>query len=266
MSSLKDPRFIALDQKLIEINDLLTLRLGGIENLLKPKTRAYLFNMPVSASTNLFGSSLLPTTAPCTFIVQFSLSGASTLTLIRKNKGTSVTENLFTTDNLSSIDQHVCSFLVNLDDEINFQSSSAVTIYSFTVIELSGAYPLAINEVLWALRKLGHDTGDSTTFDAQQFTNVALGIGATYTETAINVNLFRGGFFSVTAYADQAGTAYIDQSTDNANWDYSSSVAVVGGTGSALKVAIVAKYIRPRYVNGAVAQGTFRFGGRFSIA
>ena len=62
-----------------------------------------------------------------------------------------------------------------------------------------------------------------------------------------------------TVFSDQSGTAFIDQSNDGTNWDLVTSVAVTGGTGAAINVALVAPYFRARYVNGATPQTAFRF-------
>jgi hypothetical protein len=65
-------------------------------------------------------------------------------------------------------------------------------------------------------------------------------------------------------FADQAGTIYIEQSMDNANWDLSTNYAVVASDGKGFKEEIFAPYVRVRYVNGATPQTAFRLTARFS--
>lgn len=66
-----------------------------------------------------------------------------------------------------------------------------------------------------------------------------------------------------TVFADQSGTLNIDQSGDGSHNDFSTSVAVTGGTGTSFSVTIVANYVRLRYVNGATAQTVFRLYPRW---
>lgn len=60
------------------------------------------------------------------------------------------------------------------------------------------------------------------------------------------------------AFADVAGTLYVEQSGDGVNWDVSQSFAVAANTGVPFKVDVYLPFFRLRYVNGATAQGTFR--------
>lgn len=56
--------------------------------------------------------------------------------------------------------------------------------------------------------------------------------------------------------ADQAGTAYVEQSRDGTNWRVVASQAVTAGTPTSVEALVVAQYVRLRYANGAVAQAT----------
>ena len=98
------------------------------------------------------------------------------------------------------------------------------------------------------------------------FTATPLAASATYTGAAKDLQECHLSFFNVMAFADQAGTMYIEQSHDNSNWDYSTDVALAAGATEALKQAIFARYVRPKYVNGGTDQTSFRFGGRYAIA
>jgi hypothetical protein len=59
-------------------------------------------------------------------------------------------------------------------------------------------------------------------------------------------------------FADQAGTLYVEQSPDNANWDVVDSFSVSANAGFGFSVEKVCPYARVRYVNGATAQTVFR--------
>lgn len=66
---------------------------------------------------------------------------------------------------------------------------------------------------------------------------------------------------------DQAGTLYVEQSKDATNWDLSESTAVSANTGTKFSFAVVAPYIRVRFVNTSVTAQTFlRLAARFSSA
>lgn len=68
------------------------------------------------------------------------------------------------------------------------------------------------------------------------------------------------------AFANVAGTVFVEQSFDGANFDLSTSIPVTANTGAAISVEIVAPFIQVRYVNGVGAQGTFRLYAHFSSA
>jgi hypothetical protein len=74
----------------------------------------------------------------------------------------------------------------------------------------------------------------------------------------------------VTAFADVAGTVFIDQSLDTgATFQTIASAAVAAGTARQLVVNVTGNYTsvtqyRVRYVNGAAAQATFRLSSAFS--
>jgi len=67
-------------------------------------------------------------------------------------------------------------------------------------------------------------------------------------------------------FADPGGTLYVEQSADGTNWDLSEDVAVAAGDGQGFSKAIVAPFIRLRYVNGGTNQTAFRIAARFSSA
>ena len=69
-------------------------------------------------------------------------------------------------------------------------------------------------------------------------------------------------FITGLAFSDQSGSLRIEQSADGTNWDYSTTVAVTGGTGAKFKEDIVAPFVRVRYINGATPQTVFRISAR----
>ncbi len=98
----------------------------------------------------------------------------------------------------------------------------------------------------------------------------ALGGAATFTGTARASNLSQYSFFVATAYADVAGTLFIEQSLDTgASYQPIASAAVAAGTAQQLSIGLTgafnsASFYRLRYVNGAAAQSTFRLSSAFS--
>jgi hypothetical protein len=87
-------------------------------------------------------------------------------------------------------------------------------------------------------------------------TTTPLGANGTYTSGSLTVSGY--GRIVGTVFADQAGTLYIEQSSDGTNWDASTGVSVSAGTPASFSVEVVAPTARVRYVNGATAQTAFR--------
>lgn len=108
------------------------------------------------------------------------------------------------------------------------------------------------------------DSGDYTPEVTQAIgtgpsTTAALAASAAYTSSSYPSAGW--GRIVGTVFADQAGTLLVEQSSDNANWDTSSSFAVTASTGLGYSVEVVAPYWRLNYTNGATAQTTFRLYG-----
>jgi len=105
---------------------------------------------------------------------------------------------------------------------------------------------------------------------AEIFTTTPLSANATYTSSSFDVIHSRLGFMGVLAFADQPSATdgfMVEQSIDNANWDLQSGKTTVSANvGSGIKAAMVARYVRVKYINGATAQTVFRLGGRWMIA
>jgi len=107
--------------------------------------------------------------------------------------------------------------------------------------------------------------------NAETYTTTPLAAGATYFGSAQDFLASRLGFMGCVAYADQPSATNgfcIEQSIDGTNWDLTGIAAttVSAGVGAGIKGAVVTRYTRVKYVNGATAQTVFRLGGRYAIA
>ncbi len=99
-----------------------------------------------------------------------------------------------------------------------------------------------------------------------------LAASATFTGTGRANSAGQFAFFNTTAFADQAGTLFIDQSLDTgATYQAIASQAVAAGGAANLSVRMcgavgTATLYRVRYVNGATLQATFRLSSSFSAS
>ena len=87
-------------------------------------------------------------------------------------------------------------------------------------------------------------------------TTTALGANASYTSGSFTVSGY--GRIVGSCYADQAGTLYVEQSSDGTNFDVQSTFSYSAGALLGFSVEVVAPTARVRYVNGATAQTVFR--------
>jgi hypothetical protein len=89
-------------------------------------------------------------------------------------------------------------------------------------------------------------------------THELLGIGATYQTPFLKIERYEG--INIVLNTDVDGTLYIEYSTDGVNVDYTNEDVISGtklnGTFNCFKV--ISRFARIRYLNGAVAQSTFR--------
>ncbi len=98
----------------------------------------------------------------------------------------------------------------------------------------------------------------------------ALAAGATFTGTGRANSAAQYEFFAATAFADQAGTLFIEQSLDTgATYQPILSQAVIAGGAANLVVRVSgaigsASLYRVRYVNGATLQTVFRLSSGYS--
>jgi len=88
------------------------------------------------------------------------------------------------------------------------------------------------------------------------YTTTPLGANASWT-SPVDSSLYTR-YLCGSAYADQAGTLYVEQSPDGSNWDAVDSFSVAAGAGLKFSVEKVLPYARVRYVNGASDQTVFR--------
>lgn len=68
-----------------------------------------------------------------------------------------------------------------------------------------------------------------------------------------------------TCFSDVGGTLYVEFSSNGINWDGAEMTAYAAGDQVGFLVECLAPYVRVRFVNGAIAQATFRlylFGKR----
>ncbi|MBB3860793.1 hypothetical protein GGQ88_002062 [Novosphingobium hassiacum] len=113
-------------------------------------------------------------------------------------------------------------------------------------------------------------SGVVNTNSAYTDSTTALAAAGTFTGTGRPSTLSQYSFFTATAFADTAGTLFIDQSLDTgATYQPIASVAVPANTGQQLTARVTGSYssatlYRVRYVNGATAQGTFRISSASS--
>lgn len=89
-------------------------------------------------------------------------------------------------------------------------------------------------------------------------TTTPLGGSATYTSASL-VECDAYSNICGTCFADQAGTLYIQFSSDGTNVDAESSpIVYVASTLQGFTIPRIAPYTRLKFVNGAAAQATFR--------
>ncbi|MCW1382903.1 hypothetical protein OLX02_08710 [Novosphingobium sp. KCTC 2891] len=113
-------------------------------------------------------------------------------------------------------------------------------------------------------------TGTVNTGTGYTDSTTALAGAATFTGTGRATGSTPYAFFNACAYADQAGTLFVDQSLDTGTtYQPVASQAVPAGSFANLAVRLcgafgAATLYRVRYVNGATAQATFRLSSSFS--
>lgn len=175
----------------------------------------------------------------------------------RSNANTAATSVAITSLAVNAGDTYAWEASVNGYKWFRVRVSVAATTNSLARWTLQpGTYatePLPVNQVSTVTTNLGTYGGTAYTDSS---TNLA--ISAAFTGTARDAGSTIGyGVFAANAYADQAGTLYIEKSTDNTTWRPAAQVAIVANAPAELKILITTRYNRVRYVNGSVAQTAF---------
>lgn len=115
--------------------------------------------------------------------------------------------------------------------------------------------PLPVNQVSTVTA-----TANIGTYGGLVYTDSStnLAISAAFTGTSRDAGSTVGyGVFAANAFADQAGTLYIDKSTDGTTWRAAAQVALAANVPAELRTLITTRYNRVRFVNGSVAQTAF---------
>ena len=89
-------------------------------------------------------------------------------------------------------------------------------------------------------------------------TATPLATGAGFTGTSMDFTAVPDGSVYVESISDVGGTAFIQWSTDNSNWDRLTTVTAPAGLAARIASPIRTRYGRVLYQNGATAQGYLR--------
>jgi hypothetical protein len=118
----------------------------------------------------------------------------------------------------------------------------------------------------------GSTIGNLTRLSGFTDSSTNLGVSATFTGTGRVTTGANYSKFNATAFADQAGTLFIDLSTDTgATYRQVATQAVTASAGVTLSVPVTgaagtATLYRVRCVNGGVAQGAFQLSSSYTAA
>jgi len=113
-------------------------------------------------------------------------------------------------------------------------------------------------------------------------TTTPLAANGIFTGQAVDTSQYGASYIAAEANSDQSGTLYIDFSEDNFNTvAFSAAIATTSQTtptatnpfvqgtyayNAQAHIALLARYVRVRYVNGATAQTHFQLSHRFTQA
>lgn len=177
----------------------------------------------------------------------------------RSNANTAATSVAITSLAVGAGDTYAWEASVNGYRWFRVRCSVAATTNSVARWTLQpGSYatePLPVNQVSTVTA-----TANIGTYGGVVYTDSSanLAISATFTGTSRDAGSTVGyGVFAANAFADQAGTLYIDKSTDATTWRAAAQIAVAANVPASLKIAITTRYNRVRFVNGPVAQTAF---------
>lgn len=232
----------------------------------------------VSASTaNFMGGTFHVTSAgtTCTITYEQSNDGTNWVTMPVINAA-AATSAPATTSTVSGIYSYVSSAAF-VRARVSTYTSGTVSVVlnqKQQVSPSSGVSLAAGSAGIGSVAVTGTATVSGTVNPGTGFTDstAALAASATFTGTGRANSAAQYEFFAATAFADQAGTLFIDQSLDTgATYQPVMSQAVTAGGAANIAVRIcgavgTATLYRVRYVNGAAAQTVFRLSSGFSAS
>lgn len=118
-------------------------------------------------------------------------------------------------------------------------------------------------QIVETVRDNGDGTAVSATstsgLDTTNSSAVALGAGAVFTGTAVDVSRYAA--VNVSVFSNQASATNglsLQQSSDGTNWDILDTYSVPASTGKTFSVQVAARFFRVVYTNGGTIQTTFR--------
>lgn len=105
---------------------------------------------------------------------------------------------------------------------------------------------------------LVYNTSDATRpLDTPLIANASTNLGV--------IQAQQEGVLTGTVKSDQSGSLFVDQSFDGINWDFTTTIAVTGGTGALVTasgssggIPIIAPFVQVRYTNSTVGQAFLR--------
>ena len=204
------------------------------------------------AGTFVFEASLDSTTG--TDGTWFSVQAA------RSNANTAATSVAITSLAVNAGDTYAWEASVNGYKWFRVRCSVAVTANSVGRWTLQpGTYatePLPVNQVA-AVTTVTANLG---TYGGVVYTDsaAALAANATFTGTSRDAGSTVGyGVFYASAFSDQAGTFFIDKSTDATTWRAAAQAAVTANVPVEITAHITTRYVRVRFLNGATLQTAF---------
>jgi hypothetical protein len=112
------------------------IALSAVRDLLRPITKASLFNASVTANTNIFSSSLTPTYSPSTFRIYATFSASGVLSVVRTVGSATVTEQLNSGNALNANCAYIFDIVVESGESINLRYSVNATALVLKVVEV----------------------------------------------------------------------------------------------------------------------------------
>lgn len=89
---------------------------------------------------------------------------------------------------------------------------------------------------------------------------------STLTWTSRQKNADKFDSITGTIFSDQAGALHVEQSPDGTNWDVDDNIAVAATTGVKVSIALVAPFVRLRFVATTTQPTVFRCSTKLSAS